>query len=108
MHLRAGEAVFYHSSVLHRGVYSTAPRRLTLHPNLGFASAAGRRSLDSHYGWLGSAPEDWVAGLPLELQQLARNTARSVDHSEQVTSGHMGHGALGRDKDGMAQAPPKM
>jgi hypothetical protein len=82
--LKQGEAVYFNSYLIHRGIYTRAAPRASIHACMG--RAARRDSLgdsDSDY----MASKEFVQALPARLQPLAMN--RYADH---LTAGWEGGG----------------
>ena len=44
VHLRAGDVVFYNNNILHRGVYNSTVRRMTLHGSIGHVNGGNTRA----------------------------------------------------------------
>ena len=82
--LKQGEAVYFNSYLIHRGIYTTAAPRASIHACMG--RAVRRDSLgDSDSDFMAS--KEFVQALPARLQPLAMN--RYADH---LTAGWEGGG----------------
>ena len=56
VHLRAGDVVFYNNNILHRGVYNSTVRRMTLHGSIGHVNGGNARARNVLQHGVG----DWV------------------------------------------------
>ena len=61
--LRAGDVVFYNNNILHRGVYSAAKERMTLHGSVGHVKGAGLRARNV----LQHGCKDWIDRMHLSF-----------------------------------------
>jgi ectoine hydroxylase-related dioxygenase (phytanoyl-CoA dioxygenase family) len=71
--LKAGEVAFYNNNILHRGVYNSKKKRMTLHGSIGTTLAGGERARNVLQHGVGEwAKSDDLAGLDGEMAQRAK------------------------------------
>lgn len=89
--LRAGQTVFYHNNILHRGAYSTEPKRLTLHASMGHGSARANNLIQHNIAFLAS-PEFRALCDTLQrpyVERMRENIAPLVKGRDPASAGYV-------------------
>lgn len=93
VNLKAGQTVFYHNNILHRGSYGTSPRRQTLHASMGYTAARARNLIQHNLLFLADrAFEDLCAPLEKErpyVRQMRESINKVVAGRDKASLGYI-------------------